>query len=372
MTKKYLIIIGIVIVVVIGLLSWRNKNLPSQPISIRSADGIITLEIPRSSIPPGQNSAAIGIQALPADAFWGIKKNVPGPAYKLVPDGLVFTSPIILRAITKSTGVIPQLLHVSQGGTEFIQPTIIRLTADDKMVAEFALAHFSEIGLDFQQGTFRYELTSGGEAPVGQTLPWELNITVNQQEQYFMRGVGWSQDVARLRTNAEHGLGYREARKKLDEAEALGGYYYQVAPGTAYTVSAFAVENNDNILSPATLNSLAKEQKEYQPFRYAAQFTCSRSGTSHPAPSRIDIIYRMRTREHIVGRDDKVAYQGNTATLFLPAKDYTCLAARAEPVQERIPVIEDSAATTLPRPSKPSEDKIMVCGLPGGPACPKR
>ena len=115
------------------------SNTKDEPMNIASADGVATLQIPLGALPPGLKLADISVRAVEAGEFWGREGEAPGLAYELLPDGTVFSAPIVLRVSTEGapSGSIPQLLHVASGTVEMVNPSLVRINQADKRILPF-------------------------------------------------------------------------------------------------------------------------------------------------------------------------------------------------------------------------------------------
>ena len=287
----------------------------SSVITAASPDGMVTIRIPQGALPDGVKSSDIAIRPLEPAAFFGKGTDAPGPAYELVPDGTVFTVPVTLTIRAAKSGVVPQLLHVSATDAVAVNPTVVRDSGAKGVEAQFALSHFSKVGIDTRQGTFHYEFASGGSAPVGGTLVYTLTVTADTHNHWFDNGVGWEPDIQRAR--ATQGTPSHAGTGEL----TYRGFYYRVAPATIYTVSAFQVHGNGgDTLTPQQLNAPASEQKEYAPYHFDGHFTCARPGTTTVSVPNIDITYRMLRSG--INKDD--TFENNTTTLILIPDAYEC------------------------------------------------
>ena len=384
--KKNLVLIGVfAAMLVVALVAWLWGNPRSSvPISITSDDGVITLQIPTGSLPKGLKPADISVRPLEARTFWGSEGEVPGGVYELLPDGIVFTQPVTLRVVTlgTSSGTIPQILHVASGTTELLNPSAVRIDQSNKSIeTEFAINHFSSIGIDPRHGTFTYELNSGGAAAVGQSLPFVFTIRAEERSHWFQRGVGYWPD------QKERARALRSPRDRASvREEEPGGYSYRVAPGTSYIVAASevrAVSVAANVLTPERVPTPQKEQKNYEPYQFATEFICRNPGQAY-VHFDTKINYRMyRGHEDINGREmpNRLGtYLNEEIPIYIHSEPYQCTGApvvekKEEPPRAAPPTTQTPPASTSATPSpapKPSGAVMTVCGLPGGPACPKR
>ena len=315
MKKAYLVGI-LVLAVIVGVFFWLISG-GHNPSIIVSGDGMLTLSIPEGALPEGFSRRDIAIKPLSGAAFFGEGVEAPGPAYELLPDGLVFKKPVVLTLHSEANGTVPQLLHVSgEGETELLNPTKLRVDRGANTVdAEFAILHFSKVGADARRGTFRYEFISGGTAPVGGTLPYSVVISVDTHNHWFSNGLGWEPDTEEA---------FRRSLHKKEEQYILthtGGYSYRVAPGTIYTVEAFDAEARGGKLIPATLAAPRWEQKEYEMYHFDGSFTCAKAGRTSVYNAGVTIRYRMMNT-----RGGKTNFEEDETMISFYSEDYLCIA----------------------------------------------
>lgn len=117
--------------------------------TITSADGRVTLLIPKGALPANTPASAIAIRPLKtSDSSLAVNGQAPLVAYQMLPDGLQFTTPALIRiTLDKTTDTqIPTLATISGQMITPLSPSRVEVDPKSgKKIVIAAIAHFSSV-----------------------------------------------------------------------------------------------------------------------------------------------------------------------------------------------------------------------------------
>ncbi|KPJ86181.1 hypothetical protein AMJ57_00230 [Parcubacteria bacterium SG8_24] len=329
-----------VIVIIAAWLIWPDGRSGEGVMTVTSDDGLAELSIPPGALPADVAIGDIGVvPATEADlrAELGLEDLAEGEestllAYDLLPDGIEFRVPVTVTITheTNEGGVIPALFHVADGEFELIADTEVSIDAETGRTSVSGdISHFSYVGSDidtlYQEGggMFNYELTSGGQGEVGDTFPYHLTITPNQNFSWFKSGGG---------------------------PDKLWGYNYRMAPMTTWKVRGFNVmTRHDGVIEPMTLSSNGGDFKGSESFVLEGEHTCIEDGENSlfipPPDSYIKIEYRME-KEFRRGK----SYRNATTRIYIEGGRFVCEELEGGWVRVQVPpmCIDEATGTQVP------------------------
>ncbi|MDE3089194.1 MAG: hypothetical protein KGJ80_07395 [Chloroflexota bacterium] len=136
--------------------------------TVKAADGSAELLIPNGALPPGKNANDIKITRIdPANASVTLQGKPPLFGYHFEPDGLRFSTPVLLRIITEASqdGATPGLVMVSQNNVSLLSPTAAAIDqGNHKLTVTAPVLHFSDVmGLTI----FSLEVSAPTQVDVG-------------------------------------------------------------------------------------------------------------------------------------------------------------------------------------------------------------
>ena len=364
--KKYTLTAVALALLVIVLLYVGDGNEEAAPFVVRSPDGGATLSIPDDAVlTGGAREDIVMIPLSPKDFF--VSTNVPTDStriYRLEPDGLTFSKPatmVVTHPYDAHKSYAPILLTHSADGAVVEAPEITDVTVDDTagtFAVSGAIKHFTivisnpepnmfvaknepsgritkHIGESFTHtfsvtpGKWEYVTHPSNIYPdyavnvtleVGNGTRWEVNTDYRSPHVIRTAGRITPQEVTRPLTN----LGATEA--------------YRIT--TNYTCA----EAGDDM--PAIMGGTW--------FHYTLQLTTTNTSDPKPRIEREGRLGWVMDRDVLHVQCDAAAPKLN-GTSGVGADATTATPSTPTPVS----------------PKKPTGGVITVCGLPGGPACPK-
>lgn len=291
--KPLLIGLGVVVLIILIIVAVAPGGGPTigeQPprlldevysdgTSVMSPDGLARVDIPSGATLTGGSLDEIQIIPTTSGEVFGYQGDyVEGPAYELLPDGLTFSEPVtlLIEGFTVAN-VIPLVAHRVGEEMEFSTPTgMVIDQGRGTYTAIIEIDHFSKIGLDDRHGVFSYELTSGGTANVGESLPFKFKVTVNTGKFWY---------------DAKNGF-LATSKIKYEGYSGTGGYFYGFASGGWYSVGEWDITSN-GLLSPKKTKVSEKDNlKTKDVYLYETSLTCVEGGYEWPMTGTPDVYFR--------------------------------------------------------------------------------
>ncbi|MHB8626218.1 MAG: YbbR-like domain-containing protein [Aggregatilineales bacterium] len=154
----------------------------SPHLTVTSADGKVTLLIPQGALPANTTASAISIRPLKtSDSSLAVIGQPPLAAYQMLPDGLQFTIPALIRVTLDKTADtrIPLLATISGQTITPLSPSRVEVDPKTGKKAIIAtIAHFSSVvAVD---GEFVVTLTVSGDPykVIGDTFTAEVQVGI--------------------------------------------------------------------------------------------------------------------------------------------------------------------------------------------------
>ncbi len=328
-------------------------------VEISSADKGLTLQIPDGALPDGVSAADIKAEPYAEGEMPYALKAGKLIGYKLLPDGLVFKKPItaVMNYTSESSG-IPALFHLGKDSVEPIENPKFHFVRDANgkttVTASVELAHFSGIARS-EEELFNIHTQLGDRGyPLYVDIPFVFTIAPQPETAY---------SVTDSRSSALIAL-------------------YGVQPGTRYQVNTNNTEKNSRFWSrgsriqpdvPLPAQDLAHDET----YRVAQTVRCQSLGDEHFDSTFITILYTRSdyyARSQLSGTSSQTiyaSYDDHYLCMEPPKEAHTnAVSSGGTPVSPTSNKV--SAPKANPTAAPKSSGVITVCGLPGGPACPKR
>ena len=139
--------------------------------TVRSANGAAELLIPSDALPAGTNISQLKVTPhTPADMPVRFEGGVSTQGYRLEPDGLTFTKPVLFRinldGQTDAGG--PFLLHVSKDKTDLLNVATVFDAQQKKSTVSTVISHFSSVMAAI--GNYHLALERSGSRGLGETF----------------------------------------------------------------------------------------------------------------------------------------------------------------------------------------------------------
>lgn len=151
---------------------------PSSPVTVGTADGMVTLSIPAGALPPGTdpNEVAIEVAELPTSMPEGVA--APVAAWVFSPDGLELSAPAIVRArlpLDLVAGEELMLMHGSDGSLSS-RPFSVEVDQQGMVELVWEVPHFSWSVLAKGPMFFAFSISEPGAHTVGEPVVVEVGV----------------------------------------------------------------------------------------------------------------------------------------------------------------------------------------------------
>lgn len=377
--KKHHAIIGMVgTVLLVAGFSYFLFDGSSRDIGkVISDDGNVTLAIPKNVLPQGISTEDIRIKKLDYDAVPGKPSREDFiAAYEFQPDGLEFRKPIEVSFVLKNFAgaSVPTVDIASKNQIAPLTNQRVKIDAGSKTAfLSGEISHFSQAIL--RKSFFAVQINGPGDHFVGDTFDVEVIHSI-EKRMYVS-----TDDQFITRTRAL--IGNPEVRGKI-------GAWVHAVPEAAFPKIAEAVSPGSmDYFPPITAIPEGGELKT------TAIFTCVKPGSVEfiyestiAAEVEYHQIPKPQPAAQVTGLPPhrEILSQGKSYDDFtFLLSPFSCLDGATEPplpaIQVGEPVQEitqrqrtgneTTPPATVVTPER-SSGTILVCGLPGGPACPKK
>ncbi len=344
MNKKYLITAGIILVIFVIAYVLRPAAEKSSDVRIISNDGKMELVIPIDAIPADVDSKNIKISALSYDdaPFTLEDKKDFITAYTMEPDGLIFKKSITFKTEIKlgEKNILPEVAHIQKSRNIAETPKNVSFTIDQEKntaIAQGQFSHFSTMVFFNSRGGMY--LNEGRSVQVGETFTVDGNVwyTGGKWRMYF------EEDDTKLLI---------EEKPEWSLSGEMKPNYGKVAPAFVANLPINSRMSGDSYAIPRQT------------------FTCLE-------PGNVEMIYKATITRVRIQKWEGTSLSGDFNALFLDDTDgemtTTYNVASYFGCRERYGVKKPSTTMpSAPAVTPKSSGSGMVCGLPGGPACPKK
>lgn len=352
MNKK--IIVGAVVIIALSTLAllFLKPSLNSGPstVSVASADGKFKLEIPLSALSENSLVPEISVARISTEDWRGD----PVIIYKLSPDGLTFKEPVTFTATVEiEPGDVPIGLHVDGTAGD------ITAIENHQAVLDYAqgvatitgtINHFSSILL-IKSGVFAtIDRGSSSYTRVGENR--EISVSISAIKDDGSPADKINDDVTAIYTRV--GLTTMKGDLTARTDTITPAQIQDVVPRAVLVPGGGAIRGRG-------VFSCVKDGYANQSFDFYIYATVE---TEFVGKSIIDALGRT-----FLGRNTKVSIEDYVYRLY--SEGYSCLGGSSDPGQQ-IPTTTNEPTTAGPQDNTGTDEKIKVCGLPGGEPCPKR
>ncbi|KKT57190.1 MAG: hypothetical protein UW81_C0005G0027 [Candidatus Giovannonibacteria bacterium GW2011_GWC2_44_9] len=369
--KKHYIIIGIAgaILLVAGFMYFLLGGASRGVQKVVSDDGLAELEIPKNALPEGVSIKDITMTAIaPADFFKESNQPIDSvKIYRLEPDGFTLSKPATISvtlSYNPNRAYSPIFLTYSGEKEEAENLNVTDFQIDEErktFTVSGELSHFSELIFNAEARIFNERHIPEGDItlPVGQSFDHTYILTASGKWEFVT--------------------------KDRNDPTLEYHHTFEIGNGTRWVM-------NPNWRSPHFISAGWRLEPEKiilkevdlgatEEYRTTNRFTCVRVG--HGSPGLSAWPYYTLQETQTVFRDGKqirktwVGRERHYARLHGYGPNIDCVASPSgqESPSADVRTGEESSPATIAPPSaapKPSGGTIKVCGLPGGPACPKR
>jgi hypothetical protein len=289
--------------------------------------------------------------------------------YRLLPGGTTFLKPVVaIMNVSRETSGIPLLLHLGKDTMEQIDNVTYDITRDvtgkTTLIAKAELTHFSGVVIT-DEDFFTVGVKEGPHSyPLYTDIPFEFTIVPREQpyklSEHIIAAPGGSSEsktiISELAIAEEtrYQVNVRERESKFWERGS------RIHP--------------EVILPP---RDLARNET----YRVTETLRCSKEGVADFSSDTIKISFIRSHASKTIYLFNKVQnFSTSSRTIFTHySVGYLCTEALGEQPQVNTvtsagtpaPARTNKAVVTPSPSTKPSGGMITVCGLPGGPACPK-
>ena len=372
--NKFLPLAVLVLLVIVGILFVFLKN-NDDVFVVRAQDGVAELRIPKDAVLEGGTIKDITMTAIaPADFFKESNQPIDSAKiYRLEPDGLTFSKPATISVTLpydKNKAYSPIFLTYSGegGGAEILDVADFRPDEErGTYTVSGALSHFSDLIIaDLQIFKARHIPESDITLPIGQSFDHIFVIAPQKWE--FVENAN-----VFLKTKN------RERRVTL---ELVNGTRWGIDPSFQGLVGEQMIYTR-GLIEPKKVAPLeAADLGATEEHRIMNRFTCVKAGYDRPSiivyPYYIAQVTETFFNEGKQEREPWVwtSKERRHGYVVVQGTGIDCVAPPSGEAPSRLDATKDAEtsatiAPTSPAP-KPSGGIIKVCGLPGGPACPKK
>jgi hypothetical protein len=184
MRRNYLIAAGIgLCVAVIAVLALPNKD-QARPISLVSDDGVVSLDVPASALPPGTAAADLSVKKGEGTDEWEV--------YELGPDGTVFNGPVgmtielSIAADVEGNVLLPHIRHVSANDDGAVADVLADMEArldlaTERLTVRSTITHFSQVWISKTSGQLAVSIAPPTPTEIGKPVSIPVKITSAKQ-----------------------------------------------------------------------------------------------------------------------------------------------------------------------------------------------
>lgn len=363
--KKYTLSAIALILVIIFVILFEAQDEETAPFIVRAPDGGATLSIPADALLSGGTREDIVIIPISSKDFFS-STNAPTDStriYRLEPDGLTFSKPatmVVTHQYDVKKSYAPILLTHSADGALVEAPEITDVSVDEAagtFSVSGSIKHFSIFISNPEPNMFVAKNEPSGKITkhVGESIAHTFSVTPGKWE-YVTHPSTIYPDYA-VNVTLEVGNGTRwEANTEFRSPHIISTAGRLTPTEVTRALTNLGATEAYRISTNYTCTTAGEDMVAVVGgtwFHYTLQLTTT--NTSDPKP-RIE-------------REGRYGWVMDREVLHV-----TCVVA-TPPVTNNAAGTQTAttpASPTTAVPAKRSGGVITVCGLPGGPACPKR
>ena len=379
MVKKHYTIIGIMgaVLLVAGFMYFSLGGASRSIQKVISNDGLAELEIPKNALPEGMSIKDISITNVSVDDTM--------IAYELKPDGATFSAPLTFKTTFKNRdNVIPIPFSISkENGIEPVNGAEVTLNlSKNETTVSAPVTHFSI--LTFPTRTARAFFSATMAIPdqvyVGDVVTAKVTLNKHTDRVVLFSELNpWAvpvyDDKERL-ILAPHNLGYKIDRDSV-QVSGRAAAHESVGPRMSVddrpALSSFVGESLSVKLSDFNCEKLGKGS-----ITHIFEFTYNARAvdvTSDGSASSVQEGSTLGLNKFNKRGDGFIRVNEETECIARPSLPDNTGASVPESESKAVGDILDegpSSAPVTPPPTTKPPGKGIVCGLPGGPACPPK
>lgn len=364
--KHTRIILGVSVLLIIIVAYIYTETGVKTPHVIRSNDGTAELRIPRDAVLSGGTLADISMLAIPPTEFF-TESNQPtdgAKVYKLSPDGLTFSKPVtvvVTYPYDAKKSYAPVFLTHADDGSAITSLNITNAEVDEAkktMSISSELNHFTILVSNPEPHIFTSTTLPLGKLTksIGESFTHNLLISPGKWE-YINHPSPFDPSYT-VRVTLEVGNGTRWNMNTDFRAPHIIRTRGRILPAEV-------------VREPANLSAT-------EAYRLSTTYTCHTEGEDSPSVvGGTWFGYTLQlTSVDSVSNKPRIERDKRLGWVLAPTNpQVTCVASTGDMTTTTAGATGSTNTNTTPpataTPKKPA-GVITVCGLPGGPACPKR
>ena len=366
--KKYSTLIGIAgaVLLVAGFMYFSRGDVTPDIQKVVSNDGRAELTIPKNALPEGMSIKDISIT--------NVSVNDAIIAYELKPDGTAFSNELTFKTTFKNSGnVIPILFLISkENGIEPVNGAEISLDlTKNETTILMPMAHFS--GVAIAREFFKATMEVPAQVHIGDVVTAKVTLTKAADSVVLFNNRVFNPLLSPLENNPTvptlgrtgHRI-VRDSVKIKGRASASSIFvperdFYDRPPLTSFKGETLTVESSDYYC-----NTLGSGIIQFGlELRYEGEAVDVVPDGSSGKNSRVESSLGVRSGSA------SVFVHKELECVARPSVPDTTGSGASESESKAVGEILDEDQSQAPPTTKPPGSAI-VCGLPGGPACPKR
>ncbi len=358
------IVLAILFLFIIIVAYFYTKNEVKTPHVVRSDDSTAELHIPHDAVLSGGTLADITMTAIPNTEFFAESSQPTENAkvYKLEPNGLTFSKPatiVVTYPYDATKSYAPIFLTQADDGSSVVSLDITDAQVDEAektMTISGELSHFTIFVSNPEPHMFVATTEPVGKLTksIGESFVHTLLITPGKWE--YVNHPSRLDPNYTVRVTLEIGNGTRWN---------MNNHYR----------SPHIIRTSGNMV-PAEVVREPANLAVTEAYRLATTYTCQKEGEDSPSVmGGAWFTYTLQlTTVDSVSNKPRVERDPRLGWVLAPTNPHVNCVARVEEGVTTGVTGSANVNTSTPAPTTPKKPTgvIMVCGLPGGPACTKR